>query len=259
MILDRIKKIYLSRRILKDMALRQLKAKYGGSKLGLWWAVATPLLLAISINLVFTKVFKIDLKNYAFFVLAGIIPWNFFASSLQEAANSLRTNSLLLKQTVCPREFIPISSVLADFLNFLIGFAFLLPVFIIINPKVVLFLPLLAISAILQFLFILGLGILFSFVNLLFCDFAHFLSIGLMVWFWLTPIFYSLEQVPDSFKTVCFLNPMTFYVGLYQAILFQAKIPDFYLFGASLLISVVFLSAGYLIFIKKEALLLKRI
>ncbi len=132
----RIKKIYISRHILWDMSVAQLRKKYAGSRLGIWWAVITPLILAVSINSIFTIVFNIHIPNYNLFILAGIIPWIFSSNTLSEVTNSFVVNSSILKQGLFPREFIPVSCILANLLNFLIGFIFLLPIFIILNFKV---------------------------------------------------------------------------------------------------------------------------
>ncbi len=256
---ERIKNIYRHRRVLWDMAASQFKAKYAGSKLGIWWAVVTPIILGVCIGLIFTVVFKIDIPNYTLFVLAGIIPWLFFTNALWEAINSFVANSSVLKQGIFPREFIPISSVLSNLLNFFIGFVFLLPLFIILNLGVMRHLLLLFLIIILHFLFIVGLGLLLSSVNVFFRDLTHFLSIGFMIWFWITPVFYSLEMLPFPFRWVCLLNPMTYYVISYRQILFQAKPPSLPTIFISFLISLVFLIMGYLFFLKKEPALLKRI
>lgn len=241
------------------MALKQLKAKYAGSKLGIWWAVITPLLLAASINFVFNIVFKINIPNYTFFVLSGIIPWLFFTNALSEVTNSFIVNTSVLKQGLFPREFIPISYILANLLNFLIGFIFLLPLFIIINFRILGLLPLLVSIIIFHSLFVVGLGLLFSVVNIFFRDLAHFLSITFMIWFWITPVFYSLEMLTFPFRWICLLNPMTYYIILYQNVLFEAKIPSLSILSITLSISIVFFFAGYIIFVKKEPLLLKNI
>ena len=259
MLKGRIKKIYIFRHTLWDMALKQLKEKYAGSKLGLWWAVISPLLLAISINFVFTSVFKINIPNYTLFILAGIIPWFFFSGALGEATNSFIVNSSVLKQSIFPREFIPISSILANLLNFLIGFIFLFPLFVILNFRVLKLLPFLFPIIIFHFLFVLGLGLIFSLVNVFLRDLFPFLSIVFMVWFWITPVFYSLEMLSFPFRWVCLFNPMTYYVILYQNILFQAEIPSLSLIFIALSISLLFFILGYIVFMKKEAMLLKRI
>jgi len=259
MLKERIKKIYLYRYTLWDMALAQLKAKYAGSKLGIWWAVVTPLILTASINFVFNVVFKIEIKNYTFFVLAGIIPWFFSMNALTEAANSFIINSSVLKQSTSPHEFIPLASILANLLNFLIGFIFLLPLFIIFNFRITALLPFLAWVIIFNFIFIIGLGMLFSCANVFFRDLIHFMSIGFMVWFWITPVFYSLDMIPFPFRWICLLNPLTYYIILYQDVLFYVKEPPLIDLSVVFLISLIAFLGGYLVFLKKEPLLLKRI
>ncbi|MCX6750321.1 MAG: ABC transporter permease [Candidatus Pacearchaeota archaeon] len=259
MLKERIKKIYFYRHILWDMAITQLKAKYAASKLGIWWAVVTPLMLAVSINFVFTVVFKIEIKNYTLFVLAGMIPWFFSVSALTEAADSFIINSSILKQSISPREFIPMSSILANLLNFLIGLVFLLPLFIILNFRVIGLLPFLFLIIILNFIFIIGLGTLFSCVNVFFRDLTHFMSIGFMVWFWITPVFYSLDMIPFSFRLICLFNPMTHYVILYQDVLFRLTVPSLASLLIVFLISLISIFIGYFVFLKKEPSLLKRI
>jgi len=259
MIKERIKKIYLYRHILWDMTIKQLKAKYTGSMLGIWWAVITPLILAVSINFIFTGIFKMGVKNFTFFVLSGIVPWLFFSNALSEVTNSFIVNFSILKQGVFPREFIPISSILANFLSFLIGFLFLLPLFIILKLELIIVFPFLFLVLILHLLFLIGLGFLFSSLNVFFRDVSYFLSIGLMIWFWITPVFYSIDMVPLPYRWICLFNPITYYVISYQQILFEANALSLVTIFISSLISFVSLVIGYSFFIKKESTLLKKI
>ncbi|MDD5155017.1 MAG: ABC transporter permease [Candidatus Omnitrophica bacterium] len=254
-----IKKFYFNRFSLWDMAVSQFKAKYAGSRLGIWWAVVTPVILAASINFVFSLAFKINIPRYALFVLSGILPWLFFNNALMEATNSFSAKSSILKQGMFPREFIPVSSVLANLLNFLVGLIFLLPLFIILKPAVVLVLPWLIIVISLYFIFISGLGLLLSCANVFFRDLAHLLSAVFMIWFWITPVFYSLEMLRYPFRWVCLLNPITYFVVAYQQVLFSAQAPSRQTFLVISLIAIFSLILGYVFFIKKEASLLKRI
>jgi lipopolysaccharide transport system permease protein len=259
MLKERIGKMYRYRHALWDMTMVQLRAKYAASKLGIWWAVVTPLLLAASINFVFNAVFKIEIKNYTLFVLSGIMPWFFSMGALTEAASSFLINSSILKQSTFPREFIPVSSIMANLLNFLIGLMFLLPLFVILNFRIILLLPFLFLAVILNLIFILGLGGLFSCINVFFRDLTHFMAIGFMVWFWITPVFYSIDMVPSPFQGICMLNPMTHYIIIYQDILFHARPPSFTSLCIACLISLITISIGFAVFLKKEPLLLKRI
>jgi len=241
------------------MSLKQLKSKYAGSQLGIWWAVFTPLLLAASINFVFTRVFNITIPNYSLFVLAGIIPWFFTTNALSEATNSFSVNKAVLKQGIFPREFIPLSSVMANFLNFLVGLVFLLPIFVVLNPRTVNLLPLLLLVIVVHFIFILSLGLLFAIVNIHFRDLSHFLTTAFMVWFWVTPVFYSLEMLNFPYRWICLVNPMTYFVILYQDILCNARIPNLNTFIIALTISIATSLFTYSLFIRSESSLLKKI
>ncbi|MBM3250563.1 MAG: ABC transporter permease [Candidatus Omnitrophica bacterium] len=256
---ERIRKIYSCRKALWDLARKQLKAKYAGSRLGLWWAVVAPLLLAASINFVFSAVFKVQMPNYTLFVLSGLIPWVFSSCALTECATSFLDNASLLKQATFPRELIPLSSVLANLLNFLIGLIFLLPVFIIFNPRVVLGILPLAAAIGLHFFFLAGLGLIFSVTTVFLRDLVHFLSVAFTAWFWVTPIFYSLDMLPDHLRVFAFLNPMTYFVVSYQDILFKADLPALRVLSVAAALSLAALALGYGVFLKEEAALLKRL
>jgi len=227
--------------------------------LGLWWAIITPLLLALSINFVFKVALKIEMANYTFFVLVGIIPWFFITNTLTETTNSFIVGSGILKQSLSPPEFIPLSCILANLLNFLISISFLLILLIVLNFEVIKFIPFLVLAILLNFLFVVGLGILFSSINVFFRDLSHFLSIGFMVWFWITPVFYSLDVIPASFRWVCIINPATHYITLYHDILFYTKIPSLPSILSALFFSLASIVIGYVFFLIKESALLKKI
>ena len=259
MLNERLKKIYLLRHILWDLTIKQLRTNYAGSRFGIWWAVFTPLILATSINFIFTQVFKINIPNYTLFALAGIIPWIFFVNALSEVTQSFIVSSPILRQGIFPREFIPLSYILAHFINFLIGFVFLLPLFIIANLKVVIYLPFLFAVILFHLVFLAGMGLFFSCINVFFRDISHFLSVLFMIWFWVTPVFYPLGMLAYPFRWVCLLNPMTYYIVSYQQILFEVKAPSLFNLSLSIFIALFFLILGYTFFLKEEAGLLKKI
>lgn len=259
MIRERLKRDYLQRRTLYDMSLKQLKEKYAGFKFGIWWAVITPVILAASINFVFSSVFKIGMQNYTLFVLAGILPWFFFNNALTEATESFIVNSSILRQGIFPREFIPLSSVLANLFNFTIGLIILLPFFMLLHPKIILLLPLLLILIACHFVFTLGLGVLCSGLGVYLRDLKQFLSIIFMFWFWITPVFYSLEMVDKRFQWLCLWNPLTYYINAYQNILFKNTAPSMQEMLLIFACSFASLVIGFAAFFKIEPGLLKRI
>lgn len=254
----RLSQLYKQRSFILSLAKKELKSKYSGSKLGLWWALILPLLLALSINAVFTKAFKVAIPNYTLFVLSGILPWIFFSQSLSESTNSFLNNLPMLKQCVFLREVIPLSSVFGNFLNFSLGMLVIIPLFVIFNYKIIFFIPLLALLLIFFLIFLCGLGLIFSLANVFYRDVSCFLSLGLMIWFWITPIFYSLEMVPYPYRIACLINPFTYFTIIFRDLLYYGRI-DLKLCLLTMFISLATFFIAYSIFIWKEKELLKRV
>jgi ABC-2 type transport system permease protein len=257
--IKRLKQIVAQRRTLWDMSMSLLKAKYAGSILGFWWAVIVPVVLAASINFVFGIAFKVEIPQYALFVLSGIIPWFFLSNALVEASGAFIARASLLRQGQFPREFIPLSQILAVFLNSFIGFIILLPLFTIVNTKVAILFPWLFLVMILQFFFVCGIGLFLACANVYFKDVSHFLSIWLMLWMWITPVFYSPEMLGARYQWVCTWNPAAYYIVSYHCILHKAVMPDLNVLLVAGLLALISFVAGYVFFIKNEATLMKRI
>ena len=257
MLKERIKKIYFYRHTLWKMTVSQLKAKYAGSILGIFWAVINPLLIMSAITFVFTIIFKTEIKNFAFFVLSGIFPWMFFSNALSEATSSILNQQNILRQFNLPRELLPLSSTLSNFLNFLIGWLIIYPLFLFFNPKIILLLPLLIIVLLLNLFFVSGSGLILSVLNVFFRDISQLLGVLLMLWFWITPVFYSVDMVPTRFRWVCSLNPMTPYVIYYREIIFRGNVPSPSIFIAVFLWAFVSLTLGLLVFSRFEFKILK--
>lgn len=259
LILEKIRKIYSYRGSLWNISGKQFKAKYAGSVLGFFWVIINPLLMVLAITFVFTFVFRTQVKDFALFVLAGILPWMFFSGALAEATPSLWVQKSVLHQFSLPKEILPLSSVLAYFMSFLISWGIVYPIFVMHNPKILLLAPGLLVLFLLTYFFTCGVALLFSVVNILFRDLEHLMGILFMFWFWVTPVFYSIEMVPPQFSWVFNFNPMSVFILSYRDIVFVGKIPD----GATILgvtgWAFFSLLVGMLVSIRFEASALKRI
>ena len=241
------------------MVAKNLKDKYVGSTLGIFWALINPLLIMWVVTFVFTQVMKTEIKHYSLLVLSAFLPWNFFINSATESTNSIRQNAGLLNQYTIPREIIPISVALANFLNFLFGFAVMLPVFILANNTIVKCLWALPLIMALHLGFAVGISLLFSIVNVYFRDFSQLLGVGIMFWFWLTPVFYSLEMMPSDFHAAFLANPASCYVIIYRALLYNGSYGGIYLWLLAFVFALVSILAGYFLFVSRERDILKHI
>ena len=259
MLRERITKIYSYRGNLWKIAFSRVKAKYSNAFLGVFWAVVNPLLLMLVITFVFTFIFKAEIKNFPLFVLAGIIPWMFFSSSLFDAAGSIINQRGLLQQFNIPKEIFPISVVLANFLEFIAGFCTLYFVFLFFNFKIISLVPFLFIVLFLHFLFICGISLMLSVLNVVYRDITHFLGVMLMIWFWITPIFYSSEMLPEQLRWVISINPMSCYIQYYRDVIFNGNLPSISIFAGTFLWAIVSLILGFKVFSYFEKELFKKL
>ncbi|MDD5560769.1 MAG: ABC transporter permease [Candidatus Omnitrophica bacterium] len=255
----RFNKLSAQRQILSGMVRKNLRDKYVGSHLGYFWAIINPLLLMIAINFVFTNLMKTGIKNFPSYVLSALLPFFFFVNSLTESTTSMEKNKGILNQFIIVREIIPIAVVCANFMNFLFGFIIILPFFAVINMDILRYIWLLPAAILLHFIFTLGACLLFSIVNVYCKDLAYLLNIGVMLLFWMTPIFYSAEVIPLGLRWIVWLNPASSFAVIYRSLLYSGSPGSLYCWVLAAVSSFISISIGYYVFIKRETDILKYI
>ncbi|MDD4909318.1 MAG: ABC transporter permease [Candidatus Omnitrophica bacterium] len=248
-----------ARHILRSMVLKNLKDKYVGSTLGIFWAVINPLLIMSAVSFVFTQVMQTPIRRYPLLVLSAYLPWNFFVNSATESAACIRQNQGILSQYTIPREAIPVSVALADFLNFLFGFAAMLPIFIFMNRGAAGCLWLLPLVMALHLAFTVGISLLFSIINIYFRDFSQLLGVGMLFWFWVTPVFYTLEMMPAGLRGAFLANPATCYTVIYRELLYNGRCGGISMWVLAVIFALASLAGGYILFAAKEKDILKHI
>lgn len=251
--------IFSHREVLKNLVLRNLRVRYKGSILGFLWAFLNPLLTMLVLYIVFSKIMRIQIPQYPLFLLSALLPWSFFSSSLTDATHSIIDNANLVKKVYFPREILPISYVLNNFINFLFSLAALLPILIIFKPgglKFVYFLPAILIA---HLIFTSGIALFLACANVFFRDVGHILGIVLMFWFYLTPVFYSIDMVPQNLRSIYLLNPMVSIIAMYRNVLFDGKPPSTINISIALLVIIITLLFGYLVFKRYEPSFAKEI
>lgn len=257
--IKRLVLIFQHRKILLEMAVSEFKVKYASSVLGIFWAVINPVLLMSAITFVFVNIFKIDMKNYQLFVLSGILPWIFFSNSLSEGAGALINRQHILRQFNFPREIIPLSCVFSKFINFLIFWVLIYIFSLFFNPAAGLLIPVSILGVTLELLFVSGIVLIFSGLNVLCRDFGQATDILLVFWFWVTPVFYLFSMVPKEFSWIYAMNPMMYYVVYFQSLIFKATLPETYIIFGSFIWAIAIFWLGLFIFSKLESSILKKI
>jgi len=214
-----LKRIYQYRAIIKAMAVREIQSRYVGTLAGLSWSVMQPLAMILVYWFVFSVGFKVQPQgNIPFIVvfLCGLIPWLMFTEALSTSANAICANPHLITKTVFPTEILPIVYITVS----LITHAVILFIFIIVmlfnrigfsfyNLQFLYFLFALSV-------FSLGFGWLLSSLNVFYKDIGQILGVILNMWFWLTPIVWPLEILPQKFQMIIKLNPFFYIVDGYR-------------------------------------------
>lgn len=192
-------------------------------------------------------------NHYAPFILIGILAWNFTAGSIMAGMNSILGNASIIKKVYFPREVLTISSVLAQFVNFLLA---LIPLCLIILGSgllpsgLVLILPIIFVAHI---LFLVGLALIVSIAVLYMRDLALIVEVLLQAWFFLSPVLYVMDQVFPTWKQVVYwLNPIASFIEIYRALLFFNYTPDLGFTARTCLTGVGVFIIGYAFFMYKR-------
>ena len=245
------------RALIQSLVARELKARYRGSVLGFFWSFINPLTLLLIYTFVFKYVMPAapteGITNYPLFMFCGLLPWTWFASSLNEASSVLISGGNLIKKVLFPAEILPIVTVTANMIHFVLALPILV-VFLIyyqapLTAGELLCFPLVVLV---QFIFTLACALILSALTVHFRDIKDILSNVLTLWFFATPIIYPYLHMPEkaqAFKKYLNLNPFTHIAISYQEILFFSGPFGHWKWLAALGgASVVFFLAAYWIF-----------
>jgi ABC-2 type transport system permease protein len=188
----RIKELFAHREILMNLVRKEIKVKYTSSVLGAAWSMLNPLLFLAVFTLVFAVVLKNGTPYFPVYLLSGILAWNLLSTSLSLSARSVVDNANLVKKVYLPREILPLASVGASLFDFFLQ-AIVLGIFMGVLTYGVLGvnLLLLPLSLVALLLFTCALSLWVGALNVRYRDTQHLLNIGLLTWFWFTPIVYS--------------------------------------------------------------------
>lgn len=258
------------RYLLFNLVLRDLKARYKNSVLGILWSVLNPLFLMLVFTILFTVLGNNQIRQYPIFVLVGLIPWNFFSGSLISGTTAITGNSSLVKKVYFPRELLPVSALLSNLVNFFFAFAVLIVFLYIFGIGLTvhaLWVPAILLT---QLIFTLGLALLLGSLTVFYRDVLMILEVVMLAWFFLTPVFYSLEMFGDTAtlfgitfnpaQVMRWLNPMASIIDGYRTVLWgtyssagPVGMNPAYLFR-TFVTAVIILIVGYSVFTRLNPL-----
>lgn len=238
--------VWQYRELLYFLIWRDIKVRYKQTALGAAWAIMQPLFTMLIFSLFFGLLAKMpsDGIPYPLFTFTALVPWTFFANGLNQSSNSLVASANLLKKVYFPRLVIPIATVLAGVIDFLLAFAVLLGLmaFYRTTPTVnVVWMPLFLLLALVTSL---GVGLWLSALNVKYRDVRYITPFIVQVWMFSTPIVYPSSLLPGAWRTVYGLNPMVGVVEGFRWTLLGTNTAPGFMIGLSAIVAVAILIGG---------------
>lgn len=255
--LANFKDIYHYRELLRNLTIRDLKVRYRNSILGFLWAWGNPIMMTLVFTVVFSVLTPTSTNNFPLFILIGWLTWGFTNAAVSEGTQSIVSNAHLVKKIWFPRIVLPASAVFSNAANFLLALPLIVALILVfgvpIQPILLLYFPVIFLS---QLALVLGLAFFLSAANVFYRDTSVISSVFLTAWFFLTPVFYSVERLTSKSQLVYYLNPMASIIEAYRNILYGATNgappgpPDPGFLLRTVATSVVILILGYFFFMR---------
>ncbi len=188
---------------------KEIKVRYKSSVLGYLWSIGHPLAFAFVFFIAFKVVMKIQMEDYALFLIAGLFPWQWFANSVNVSPTIFLGNASIIKKVNFPRNIIPLTAVLQDMIHFVLSIPVII-LFLFMYHKSPSLTWLYGIPLLLgiQILMTYGISLMISSINLFFRDLERLTVIFMTLLFYFTPIIYPETMIPEKYKTLINLNPL---------------------------------------------------
>lgn len=231
-VMPKLRELWTYRELVRNMILRDLRTRYKNSTLGYVWTQLAPLLMMLIFLFVFTLLIPQGIALFPVFLIVALLPWNFCAEAVMGGTRSVIDNANLINKVFFPREVLPLTSVLSSLVNYLLSLPMMFLVMALTQWLILgrlnfswtfAYLP---VVLILQTLFLVGVVFFLSALAVFFRDTVHLIGILIQFWFFLTPIFYSLDIIGEPLaRVIRWINPMASLVDFYRDILYGNTVP----------------------------------
>ena len=246
------KDIYGYREYLKQSVVRDLKRRYKRSVLGYLWSMLNPLLMMIILAVVFSKIMQQNVKDYAVFLYSGSIPWTYFNATILLCLCTIRANINIMTQVNVPSYIFPLAVGFSGIVDMIFSFIPLLLVMLFLGHEIsyhILALPILLIP---MFFATMGISLLLAVSNVFFEDTEHLVNVALRALYFLCPIMYTREMLPDWLIKYVVINPMFSIIEFSQDLFFYNRFPDPKAYSYVFLGSFFCLALGVYVFNKAQ-------
>jgi len=244
--------LWRNRELIKVSAKREVLGRYRGSIIGILWSFFNPLFMLSVYTFIFSEVFKArwnagseSKTEFALVLFAGLIVFNLFAECINRAPNLILSNVNYVKKVVFPLEILPCVTLIAALFHWLISLAVWLLVYIVVfgaPQATALYLPLVVLPF---FLFIMGISWALASLGVFLRDVSQFIGVLTTVLMFLSPIFYPATALPESYRYLLYLNPLTPVIEQVRDVLYWGRSPDFLMLGIYLVATAIIAWLGF--------------
>ncbi|MGC8781305.1 MAG: ABC transporter permease [Anaerolineae bacterium] len=248
------------RDLIRNLVVRDLKARYKNSVLGFLWSLLNPLGMMVVFMFVFTVMMPSRIERFPIFLLCGLLPWNYFSAGVMVGITSITGNANLVKKVYFPREVLTISSVLANLVNFLLGLVVLFVVLLVSRSPLSPWLWLLPVVILIETCFVLGVALMLSTLNVFYRDTIMIMDVVMLAWFFLTPVVYPITTLPSNYQLLgmtvdvhrwmYILNPMASLIAAYRDLLYWGYRTDLDFLARTAMTALAVLAFGYWFFMR---------
>lgn len=208
------------------LAASELKQKYRRTVLGFFWWILEPVIFMAIYYVLVHVVLHRGRPGYPLFLFCGILPWRWFAAATNQSVSSISGAAGIVRQLAFPRAVYPIATVSAHTVYFLFGLLVLFGFMVFYGQPLSWALFFLPCVMVVQYLFTLVLALVLASLGVFLADLQITWSLGLRAWFYLSPILYGLDQVPESYRSWFLLNPFSVLIEAYRSMVLQGEIPN---------------------------------
>jgi len=249
----RLQGLYRYRALVRQLVIKDIKLKYRRSFLGYVWSVLNPLMVMTVMYLVFSQMFRFDLKNYPAYLIIGQTLFTFMTEATNQAIFSITGNGALLKKVYVPKYVFTLSKVTSSLVNLLFSLGAMLVVFVVTGvgfSPTMLFIPVVLAEV---YLFSLGFGLFLAQAAVFFRDIQYIYSVLTTAWMYLTPVFYPMQQLPQEMQNAIRLfNPMFHYIDQFRTTVLEQCLPHPESVVYGFFMAAVFLVLGTVSFLKSQ-------
>jgi lipopolysaccharide transport system permease protein len=247
------RELWAYRELFVTMAVRDIRVRYKQTVLGAAWAVIQPLTTMAIFTIIFGRLAQIPSEGFPYpvFVYSALLPWIFFANAVSTSGNSLVGSMQLVSKVYFPRLIVPLSSIGAGLVDLLVSTVILLLLMLFYGVSWtgnLLLAPLLMVGVILCAL---GVGTILAALTVSYRDFRYVIPFMVQIWMYVTPVVYGVGFIPETYRWLLFLNPMSGYIDGYRSSFLGQPI-DWIAIGVSVALSLLLLIIGIAYFHKVE-------